>query len=414
MKTGSSSKLPELLLTPVAVAALLLSASGIWGYATHTLGLTGGRQLVAVLGLDAAIFVCAVLARRNKLDTGSRGAYGLTMWALAGVSALLASLEATSLEGQLGRAAFPFVAAGLWELLTSYRHREAHQGPDRRVGLVRWLHPVERVRVMLELATDTSLSEAEGTYRVRVRAAAWRLHRIAQLPEKGLRFRVANRRAGAALSRVGSRDPGVHRDVVAECYEIASPHRVGQQTVTAAVNADTVTPAQVFTRAANVPVEDAGTSAEAGRNLRAEAPAPEGGSSDLPAEGMRNVPAEHGGTSTGTPGTFRRNVDRNGRNLPAAPSGSRAERSARKQPETRKVEAEAGQPEGGTSERKQPDITALIPVGQELYRQLYRREGHVTRSRLVQEHRDQHGPLSGDRASALWQALNNGHAPVID
>lgn len=250
-RRSRSDLLPELLLTPVAVSALALSATGMWNYAERALGFTGGRQLVAVIAIDAAMFVCAVLARRNKLATGSRGAYAPVMWALAAVSGVLASLEAATLEGSLGRAAFPFIAAVLWELLTSYRHREAQPGPNRAVGMVRWLHPAERVRVMLELATDAGMSETTATHRVRVRAAAWRLHRIAQLPDKGVRLRLANRRAGLALSRAGTRDPVVHRDVVVECYEIASPRRVGQETVKAAMEAATVTPAQVFDRVAD-------------------------------------------------------------------------------------------------------------------------------------------------------------------
>lgn len=247
--TRHTSLLPEVLLTPVAAAALLLSATGLWQYAGHTLHLTGGSQLITVVGIDAAIFVCALLARRNKLEIGTRGAYGLMMWALAAVSALLASLEAATLEGQIGRAAFPFIAAALWELLTSYRHRETRHGPNRHVGMVRWLHPVERVRVMLELATDAGMSEVDATHRVRVRAAAWRLHRLSQLPDKGLRYRVANRRAGRALSRAETSSAANHRAVVTEVYEIASARRVARDTVNAARTATTVTPAQVFDHA---------------------------------------------------------------------------------------------------------------------------------------------------------------------
>lgn len=64
--------------------------------------------------------------------------------------------------------------------------------------------------------------------------------------------------------------------------------------------------------------------------------------------------------------------------------------------------------------RAEPDVSDLIPLGQELFREIREEDGTVTRSRLAEAFRQRHGSLSNDRASALWRALNNGHSPTAD
>lgn len=64
--------------------------------------------------------------------------------------------------------------------------------------------------------------------------------------------------------------------------------------------------------------------------------------------------------------------------------------------------------------RAEPDVSDLIPLGQELFREIREEDGTVTRARLVEAFRQRHGSLSNDRASALWRMLNNGRAPTVD
>lgn len=64
--------------------------------------------------------------------------------------------------------------------------------------------------------------------------------------------------------------------------------------------------------------------------------------------------------------------------------------------------------------RTGPDVTDLIPLGQTVYRELHEADEPLTRDRFTSAVRERGHSISGDRASALWRAVSNGHAPALD
>lgn len=63
-----------------------------------------------------------------------------------------------------------------------------------------------------------------------------------------------------------------------------------------------------------------------------------------------------------------------------------------------------------TSGVRTPDVTELVPYGQQVYAELLAGGQRVTRDRLAAEIRSRGHTLGAARASALWAELNNGHA----
>lgn len=143
----------------------------------------------AVLGFAAFDGMAAMLALTLWQRTRRREATGMirpTLWVLVGSAAWLNSHHAP--EGNVAAgfayAAFPVIAAvGLEFLLQEQRRdrdwlrEQAGEKAKRRLALVRWLHPVERVQVMLEMARDEDMGADEATRIVRERAAEQRRSR---------------------------------------------------------------------------------------------------------------------------------------------------------------------------------------------------------------------------------------------
>jgi hypothetical protein len=178
-------KLTEDLLT-LAVAAIAagLSAHALTAFAQKTLGLHGAWRLMPFGALDAAAVVCAIRARRRANRGDGPGVNGPLVWVFAGISAVFsagdsgAAHQPVTVWGALGHGIWALVAATLWEIGLIEQRRSHQERPDRRVGWIRWLHPVERLQVLGELAADTSISADDATVRVRQRRAAWTLYRL--------------------------------------------------------------------------------------------------------------------------------------------------------------------------------------------------------------------------------------------
>lgn len=82
--------------------------------------------------------------------------------------------------------------------------------------------------------------------------------------------------------------------------------------------------------------------------------------------------------------------------------------------DVRTREPDSGRTHGRTRRRAEPDITDLIPLGQQVYSELHAAGEHLTRDRLAAEIRERGHSLGAARAHALWRALQNGHAPALD
>lgn len=149
-------------------------------------------------------------------------------WVVIAVAAVFNATHGSGLVGSLVWAAITLMAGCSYALRMSAKRADqekrlkqaAGRWASRRVALVRWLHPVERMQVALELASDEDLGADEATARVRQRSqqraqrralrrvvrCEWRLRRAqsaARLPGLGwwadARERAWETRAQAAI-----------------------------------------------------------------------------------------------------------------------------------------------------------------------------------------------------------------------
>ncbi len=215
-----------LLLGGFAAVAAGISAQGLTGFARDNMGLRGPWPYLLFLALDGAAGVCAVLLTRRAARAESGLAPRLAVWGLVAASASFNWTHAPHRPG--APEAFglmPVIGAILFEFTLRELRVRAADRADRRLAALRWVHPVERVRVQLRLAADDRISAEAATRRVRVDQAARRLYQLRlalHARDRGARptgmaarrARIAERRAHAALTRAGFADPAVAADVL--------------------------------------------------------------------------------------------------------------------------------------------------------------------------------------------------------
>ncbi|MEU4229479.1 DUF2637 domain-containing protein [Nonomuraea sp. NPDC026600] len=227
-RAGLVRVVPGLLLVYFLIVIAGLSANGLTGFGRDNMELAGPWPYLLFFALDGAAGLCAVLqARRisrNETATGPR----LAVWGLILASAYFNATHAPDKPGAaLAYALLPVVGAVLFEFVLAEQRRDKHARPDRKLDLSRWLHPIERVKVLLKLGTDEFLTAAQATRVVRVDEAAKRLYILAKTLERQIAHegkRWAGHRAGKvhdadkhaqkALTRAGATDPYVMVDIV--------------------------------------------------------------------------------------------------------------------------------------------------------------------------------------------------------
>ncbi|MFI6977404.1 hypothetical protein ACIBSV_02320 [Embleya sp. NPDC050154] len=176
-------RVEDLLTAAVAAAAAGLSAAQLGKFGRDVMGLHGPWAYLPFVALDFAAVVCALRARRRASRGAAAGLSGALVWVLALLSASMSASEGDNLGEAFALGIWAPIAAVLWELgLAEERHARTERA-DRRIGLIRWLHPIERVLVLAELAGDEHLGAADATERVRERRAARALYRLRQATE---------------------------------------------------------------------------------------------------------------------------------------------------------------------------------------------------------------------------------------
>ncbi|MER6199849.1 DUF2637 domain-containing protein [Streptomyces sp. NPDC001586] len=220
----------DVLTVVIAAAAAALSATGLRRVGHHQMGLDAPFDLLPFVALDVAAMVCGRRARRRARDGEGPGLSGALFWILAGISAVFSASEADTLLGGAVRAVWPVLAAVLWEIGSLEERRAARNKggrPDRRIALVRLLHPVEAFRVALLLAARQDLAQEEATVEVRISRAAYRWYRLRRAQDAVKRaggmtrwaYRFAEMhadgRAQDASERAGCSDPVILKRVVA-------------------------------------------------------------------------------------------------------------------------------------------------------------------------------------------------------
>ncbi|MFF6979496.1 DUF2637 domain-containing protein [Streptomyces sp. NPDC008343] len=223
-------RVEDLLTVVIAAAAAALSATGLRRVGHHQMGLDAPFDLLPFVALDVAAMVCGRRARRRARDGEGPGLSGALFWILAGISSVFSASEADSLLGGAVRAVWPVLAAVLWEIGSLEERRAARNKggrPDRRIALVRLLHPVEAFRVALLLAARQDLAQEEATAEVRISRAAYRWYRLRRAQDAVKRagrmthwaYRLAEMhadgRAQDASERAGCSDPVILKRVVA-------------------------------------------------------------------------------------------------------------------------------------------------------------------------------------------------------
>ncbi|MGD1220675.1 DUF2637 domain-containing protein [Streptomyces krungchingensis] len=223
-------RIEDLLTVVIAAAAAALSATGLRRVGHHQMGLNAPFDLLPFVALDVAAMVCGRRARRRARDGDGSGLSGALFWILAGISSVFSASEADSLLGGAVRAVWPVLAAVLWEIGSLEERRAARTKggrPDRRIALVRLLHPVEAFRVALLLAARQDLAQEEATAEVRISRAAYRWYRLRRAQDAVKRaggmtrwaYRLAEMhadgRAQDASERAGCSDPVILKRVVA-------------------------------------------------------------------------------------------------------------------------------------------------------------------------------------------------------
>jgi hypothetical protein len=212
------------LLFGLAAVAAAISARGLVGFARSNMGLPGPWAYLLWGALDGAAGLCAVLLMRRAARGESALAPRLAVWGLVAASSLFNWAHAPPHPGaREGFALMPVIAATLFEFsLRETRHTA--RGARQRLAGPGWLHPVEQIRVRLQLSADENVTAAAATRRVRAEYAARRLHllrqalaareRAARPDAAARRARRAERRAQAALTRARFTDPAVAAEVL--------------------------------------------------------------------------------------------------------------------------------------------------------------------------------------------------------
>ena len=199
-----------------AVAAGL-SANGLIGFGRDNMRLHNPWPYLLFFALDGAAAFCAVLLMRRAARAQSALAPRLAVWGLVAASATFNWEHAPNRP--FAHAAFalmPVIAGVLFEFALHETKRSAGR-QDRRMTAVRWLHPVERIRVQLALAGDEALPADLATRLVRCNRAAHHLYRLRRLSQTGAatwRQRRAERRAQAVLARADFADESNARQVL--------------------------------------------------------------------------------------------------------------------------------------------------------------------------------------------------------
>jgi Protein of unknown function (DUF2637) len=218
----AASAAQYVLLGGFAAVAAGISAQGLTGFARANMELRGPWPYLLFFALDGAAGVCAVLLARRAARAESGLAPRLAVWGLVAASSTFnwthaphrpAAPEAFGL--------MPVVAAILFEFcLRELRLRTLANRADRKLSTLRWLHPIERIRVQLCMAADEQMPAEEATRRVRVCRAARRLYQLRvalsvrdQSATPGAaaarRVRRAEQRANGTLTRAGFSDPAI-------------------------------------------------------------------------------------------------------------------------------------------------------------------------------------------------------------
>ncbi|HEY9373147.1 hypothetical protein, partial [Streptomyces sp.] len=90
------TELEDVLTWVMAGIATSVSASGMWKFAGEVLKLDGFWRVLFFAFIEGAIVISALRARRSMRENYTAGVDGIAVWALAALTAVLATMDAAS------------------------------------------------------------------------------------------------------------------------------------------------------------------------------------------------------------------------------------------------------------------------------------------------------------------------------
>lgn len=196
---AGSRRLQNFLTIAVALIATVAQSTGMWNFFGDKFHITNPLLRATLFAfIELAILVCALRARRHRIDHGGINADGLAVWVLALVSGFLSSTDTDTWGARFGRLVVPLVAAWMFERAISVERID-------RTGVltgINWRVSPERVLVWLRLADPTSRDVADVARSHQLTRLAQQRFDLHRVPEKRAgRRRRAERRFLAMLRR---------------------------------------------------------------------------------------------------------------------------------------------------------------------------------------------------------------------
>ncbi|MFC4006681.1 hypothetical protein ACFOY2_05580 [Nonomuraea purpurea] len=186
-------ELEDILTWVMAGIATAVSASGMWKFAGDVLKLEGFWRVLFFAFIEGAIVISALRARRSMRENYTAGLDGIAVWALAALTAILASLDTQQPQEAIFRLAAPLVAAWLWERGMRLERRKL-----RGLSGINWRVTPERVLVWLGLAEVRDRSAAQVDAHRRLTRVALAAKRAKALRDGG----ASDRKVRAALAKL--------------------------------------------------------------------------------------------------------------------------------------------------------------------------------------------------------------------
>ncbi|MGW0008059.1 hypothetical protein ACWDT6_30095, partial [Nocardia grenadensis] len=191
-----------------AILSTGLSGDTAWRFAEHRLGITNGweRGLIFLVG-EVALFALALMARANLTTRGRAGAPGVLVWVAAGILAVPAVAESTSLAAAIVRVMLgPVLGAVLWHMAMGIELR--HNDADATdTGLVAVIAREARERTLARFGlavrdrTAEQIARERATVKATVLAARYAAYKDSATRRKArtlAQLQAELRRAGVA------------------------------------------------------------------------------------------------------------------------------------------------------------------------------------------------------------------------
>lgn len=366
LRNTALGNLGFVLVAIVAGAGWYLSYHNLHGYAVEAMGFSPGNAWLVPVVFDGAPLGLSIVVYRARLQARAALVWRAGIWAFAALSAWVNWLHVPSVDHADALAALlPLASVVLFEGLMAETHKAAqadlHGGAVvPRLTLACWVLDGRRTFHAFRVKALRPLAAAETALGIACADPA-EPRSVLAVPVQLAKLDLAS--IGRALSRPhdtadASAVGGAVRSAVETAHDASVRRRAGERSDRPADSRSDGDHDRRLSR----------------RDVRSDRTA---------GAAVENTPQSHRGT-------------RSGSRSPQRSTGRAAGRSRR------------------SAGRAEPDVSDLIDLGQQVYRDLWESGETVTRDRLRTAIRERGHAISTDRAGALLRRLRNGHAPALN